>query len=324
MNKNDFFAMVEDKEPIKKSTLSEIYELVDMFPYFQSAHLLLLKGLNDNEDVRFSKQLRRSALCIANREALYYYLNSRSDGDIQPAPQPDNDFVIEEVEIQKEAQDTVDYNSDDNNIESPNEDQIILLTDDNIETNDFAIEEVEIQEEAQDIVDDNSDDNDVESPKEDQIILLTDDNIETVEEQVLYMDSDSAISEKEELLELEADSEESFAPEEYVVEQPDATDNVDENELIRQQQSELIEKFIIANPRIEPVKDKNLPPVADLSAPHLEETGGLVTETLAHIYINQGYYSKAISIYEKLNLKYPEKSSYFAAQIEKIEEYIKK
>jgi hypothetical protein len=63
--------------------------------------------------------------------------------------------------------------------------------------------------------------------------------------------------------------------------------------------------------------------VEDLAQKFTEERGSFVTETLARIYVNQGYYSRAIDIYEKLSLKFPEKSGYFAAQIEKIKELIK-
>ncbi len=43
------------------------------------------------------------------------------------------------------------------------------------------------------------------------------------------------------------------------------------------------------------------------------------TETLAQIYEQQGYYSKAREIYSKLILAYPEKSTYFAARIQKMD-----
>ena len=52
--------------------------------------------------------------------------------------------------------------------------------------------------------------------------------------------------------------------------------------------------------------------------PTLREDESLVTETLAKVYIKQKHYKKAIKAYEILKLKYPEKSSYFAAQISEV------
>lgn len=50
---------------------------------------------------------------------------------------------------------------------------------------------------------------------------------------------------------------------------------------------------------------------------HREEEGseGLITETLAKIYIQQGKYERALRILEDLHLHYPEKNRYFADQI---------
>ena len=46
----------------------------------------------------------------------------------------------------------------------------------------------------------------------------------------------------------------------------------------------------------------------------------LYTETLAQIYLEQGYPEQAKSIYSKLLLANPEKNAYFAALIRKIDE----
>jgi hypothetical protein len=54
-----------------------------------------------------------------------------------------------------------------------------------------------------------------------------------------------------------------------------------------------------------------------------DEKGKFVTETLAEIYLNQGLLSKAISAYEVLSLKYPEKSSFFADRIRDIKKQLK-
>ncbi|HET6555780.1 MAG TPA: hypothetical protein VFG54_00605 [Prolixibacteraceae bacterium] len=80
----------------------------------------------------------------------------------------------------------------------------------------------------------------------------------------------------------------------------------------------LIDKFLEAQPKMPPVKELESSSPMD-SHPVQEDTSEeFVTETLALIYAQQGYYKKALQIFEKLSLKYPEKSTYFAAQMEKI------
>jgi hypothetical protein len=87
--------------------------------------------------------------------------------------------------------------------------------------------------------------------------------------------------------------------------------------------ADLIDRFIMTSPRIERISSSTEQPLKDMTETGTEEQGTFITETLARIYVNQGYYFKAINIYEKLSLKYPEKSAYFASRIEKIKELIK-
>lgn len=84
---------------------------------------------------------------------------------------------------------------------------------------------------------------------------------------------------------------------------------------------DLIDDFIRNNPRMpQPIlPSKN---TDDISLKSLDESDAFMTETLAEIYFKQGYYYRALQAYEKLSLKYPQKSIYFAAQIQKIKELI--
>ena len=70
--------------------------------------------------------------------------------------------------------------------------------------------------------------------------------------------------------------------------------------------------------RINSGNSENTKPVV----PHIEEKTEFIGETLAKIFIQQRKYEKALQIIQKLSLQYPEKSAYFAVQIEKLENLI--
>jgi hypothetical protein len=88
-------------------------------------------------------------------------------------------------------------------------------------------------------------------------------------------------------------------------------------------QFKIIEKFVQEAPKIKPV-NKTEKQADDVDFEEYERGENnvrledIVSETLARVYFDQQLFSKAIRVYEKLGLLYPENSAYFAAQIKKI------
>lgn len=334
--------------PVDRQVLAELSELVNIYPFFQTAHLLLLKGLKENSDIRFENQLRNSAIHVADREVLFNLLqiapsvmgeelvsvvSDQTEPEVSPpaagpetfapvsepetfAPvtEPENTQYEPTVEIVAAVPESVDgdlaqtvldsaLNSQDL-IEEIEKDSRPRITKDQPDTMENLLERTVIG-----TIDPGTDDVDYDGPLFMHVVAEEQETAEE-EEELFYMDPGFSFTPADEIT----------RPGSEITEEEHA---IPDNDIKKKVQADLIDRFIMTNPRIEPKMDKTVAQNEDLSRSYTEEQGVFVTETLAKIYLTQGYYSKAIDIYEKLCLKFPEKSDYFAAQIEKIRQIIK-
>ena len=83
---------------------------------------------------------------------------------------------------------------------------------------------------------------------------------------------------------------------------------------------EIIDSFLEKNPKIPKSKEKsNADDFLNLASDNKFNKSELMTETLAKIYVKQQKFKEALYAYRILSLKYPEKSSLFANQLQKLQ-----
>jgi hypothetical protein len=387
MNRNEFNRFVAGIDLPGPGDLEGLRELTGLFPWFHSAHLVLLKGLRANSDIRFDSQLRASALSVNDREVLYHYL-FLSPAEVSPEPEnPVKEEVaapVEEVAAPVEEESAPPAEETAPAEELPAEVEEVTVTDEEmiapvtegdpnarLRTREELIAEIEerlkeLESYRKVIVMDQKPEATYETaaypetipeeasapvaeaepaPEEStEPLAATEPASEHVQPHEYLPEPKPEIEEApepepeiEELPAPEPEIEELPAPEPEAAPEPDLEpESIELLELLPETVAEdqhqpekklspadLIDRFIMISPNIERMSPRDYQPVRDLSEEGSEEPGKFITETLAKIYVNQGYYTRAIIIYEKLTLQYPEKSAYFASRIEKIKDLIK-
>ena len=86
----------------------------------------------------------------------------------------------------------------------------------------------------------------------------------------------------------------------------------------KQNPDEIINLFLENKPKIKNNTKQRFFNASENARKSIKENNDIITETLAKVYAKQEHFEKAILAYQKLSLKYPQKSSYFAEQIKVI------
>jgi len=327
MNKADFLNIIKQNKVLSDIEFNDISRISTNYPYFQTAYVILLNSLYRTDDIEFTGKLKETAIYIADREVLYRLLNTEDwFSRISTAGREDSTPVLKEEDEQavpvketdrpatplSEAGAREDEPRSSADTEGPGEERV-KDAGTGREGGPTVYEPVSGRSREELIREIQTRLNEISG----EDILQIDDSAGEQEqsrgEEAEYLD-DINLPGSDELLDLDLGPGET---DEEKKSQDQAKEGIIDDD-------ELLNRFILTNPRIEPRKDQDETQQDDISAASSRESPQLVSETLAGIYLSQGYYSKAISIYEKLSLKFPEKSSYFAFQIEKIKEILLK
>jgi tetratricopeptide (TPR) repeat protein len=283
MNRQQFINYIKSPEQLNAESIIQLEDLVKEYPFFQTADSLLALNFFLENNIKFNDQLKLASAYAADRRVLKQLLNS-----LQKAKQPEINQIKSESTIAIEVSKTTTVNK-----EAPSDSKTLADLINQLKSEvDLYMIQASDQKSSQ------------------QFAKLQ--HLAGKLEKIIGSEVKSNIppTRKKGTKRISATEYSLEHLEELPVKKPKQLAN-----------TELIDKFIKEEPKIVP-KPTFFDPV-DSAKHSLMDNESVVSETLAEIYYKQGNLSKAIKIYKKLSLVNPQKSSYFAAQIEKIRKEIK-
>jgi len=320
MQKNQLLSYIHHPGKLDRESLEKIRKVRELYPYFTTARLLLIRNLYQLNEEEYQKEIEIAAAHVTDRRILYELIHPLtgeplSAGDhVAVIPVIEAPIVYEEVikpepkpkdkpDMQKNIANLLSWQLHELELVDPLEAELvpeIVIDIDKTYGSEKVAEDIPFNTDPDDLL----------------ILDLEADQPVQQEELTRPADEPEPVQHSGDL--------HSFA---HWLSEVDKGSKSADLQISREEKKPsdykvLIDKFIESNPRLEPRKD-NIPHV-DISEESVREHDGIFTDTLARIYIKQGYYSKAIFAYEKLILKYPEKSGYFASQIEDIKKLTSK
>ena len=312
MQAKEFINYIKNPNSLEKNSVKELQKLVNDFPYFQSAHLLLSLASKKWDASVYQKSLKKTAIVVTNRSHLFNLIQQFEISNTVIEDSDHQKLVVEEV-LEP--------------IDSTKELNILKATELLIENSDSEISETEFQQKtkpnAEEVLENEIAKQVVSAIVEKQMFNLSDTQLvfnqnkepENFTDWLRLIQKSNKQLSAENILDINTDN------------NTDIKTRLEKGKIITQESAlnkklknlALIDKIIEKSPGQIKIKDDQKFYSPEQNAKEsLLENEHLVSETLAKIYALQGSVNKAVRAYEILSLKFPQKSAYFASLIQKL------
>ncbi|MGQ1786518.1 MULTISPECIES: tetratricopeptide repeat protein [unclassified Saccharicrinis] len=303
MNKTQFAEILKNPESLSEDTLAGIREIIEEYPFFQIGRMLWLKNLHKLDKIKYNSELKISAAYIADRTKLFQLINNIG----KPIPEAPHSETVENTSDQEspiqETAEEAKVNVEEHKTSVTVTDNYLNasddLSDDESSIYDFA-PKLKLQEEKENEIQD--------------IVLPAADLLDYE----MTSSSSYSLPDLKDVEEVDSGDNRSFSDWLHIMHYSTSPQK-EEKPRPKNRGMDLIDNFLNSNPQIIPDPAKK-PKNVDLGEDSTHTQDDILTETLAEIHIKQGNKNKAIAIFEKLRLKYPEKSVYFARRIKELKE----